>query len=334
MPLTPGQVLNNRYRIVNLLGQDGMGSVYKVWDLNLKRPRALKENFDSSADAQQQFMREAQILADLTHPNLPEVIDQFIIPGQGQYLVMQYVEGRDLQEMLDEKTSPGGLNSRLPEAEVIPWMIQICSALSYLHEQQPQIIHRDIKPGNIQITPQGKAVLVDFGITKIAGKSKNTLSGAKAATPGYSPPEQMLRQPTDARSDIYALGATLYHLLTGQALVNALQRQPYDPLVRPETVNPAISPPAAIAIWRAMHMDPAARFQSAHEFSAALATSPTPRIAKKKASIHPSIGGDFPGGLSQLLYWPGSYGWVGWFHHPVYYHPASRPVPQNYRPAK
>src|SRR5512139_2729597 len=103
MPLSPGQTLNNRYRIVKLLGQGGFGAVYRAWDTNLERPRALKENLDTSPEAQRQFKREAQILSDLAHPNLPRVIDHFVIPGQGQYLVMDFVEGENLQSMLDER---------------------------------------------------------------------------------------------------------------------------------------------------------------------------------------------------------------------------------------
>jgi len=130
-----------------------------------------------------QFTREAQILARLAHPNLPRVIDSFIIPDVGQYLVMDYVEGEDLQTML-------GRLGRLPEPQVLSWISQICDALAYLHNQSSPIIHRDIKPGNIKIRSDGRAMLVDFGIAKVYNPTIATTMGARAFTPGYSPPEQ------------------------------------------------------------------------------------------------------------------------------------------------
>jgi len=161
VPLNSGQIINNRYRIINLLGQGGFGAIYRVWDLNLNRHCALKENLDTSRDAEQQFGREASILANLIHPNLVRVTDYFFIQGQGQYLVMDFVEGEDLQEKLQKNSG------YLPVDQVISWVIQICDALIFLHSQNPPIIHRDIKPANIKITPQGRSVLVDFGIAKI-----------------------------------------------------------------------------------------------------------------------------------------------------------------------
>jgi len=210
MPLLPGQILNNRYRIVNLLGQGGFGAIYRAWDLNLNRHCALKENLDASRDAEQQFGREASILANLVHPNLVRVTDYFFIKGQGQYLVMDFVEGEDLQEKINR------VGNGLPHEQVISWMVQICDALIFLHSQKPPIIHRDIKPANIKITPQGRAVLVDFGIAKIYDPQLRTTMGARAVTPGYSPPEQYGQGHTDPSSDVYALGATLYAALTGQ----------------------------------------------------------------------------------------------------------------------
>src|SRR5512139_161471 len=133
MSLSPGQILNNRYRIVRLLGQGGFGAVYRAWDTNLESPRAIKENLDTSPEAQRQFKREAQILDKLIHPNLPRVLDHFIIPGQGQYLVMDFIDGQDLQAMLDERGS-------LPEPKFMPWIFQVCDALTYLHSQNPPVI--------------------------------------------------------------------------------------------------------------------------------------------------------------------------------------------------
>ncbi|MEW5869620.1 MAG: protein kinase [Chloroflexota bacterium] len=264
MPLSSGYILNNRYRIVKLLGQGGFGAVYRAWDTNLERPRALKENLETSPEAQRQFKREAQILTDLTHPNLPKVMDYFVLPGQGQYLVMEFVEGEDLESVLERTSGP------LPEAQVRVWAEQVCSALSYLHSRQPAIIHRDIKPANIRITPENQAMLVDFGIAKAYDPHSSTTAGARAVTPGYAPHEQYGQGRTDARTDIYALGATLYHLLTGRQPAESIQRMIHDPLPPAERLNPSLSPGMAAAIRRAMQVDPDRRFQSAAELRAAL----------------------------------------------------------------
>ena len=166
------------------------------------------------------------------------VFDYFSLPGQGQYLVMVFIEGMDLQELLDAASDP------LPETKVIPWIEQVCDALSYLHSQNPPIIHRDIKPANIKITPQGQAVLVDFGIAKVYDPKLKTTVGARAVTPGFSPPEQYGRGRTDPRTDIYALGATLYALLTKVEPPDSVDllagNEP--PPAPPISLNPRISP--------------------------------------------------------------------------------------------
>ena len=184
MPHQTGQILNNRYRIVELLSQGSFGAVYCVLDIDLETRCALKENLDTSTEAKRQFMEEAQTLVQLSHSNLPKVIDHFIIPGQGQYLVTEYVEGEDLQQMLDNRWEP------LQEDLVLPWIEQVCDALSYLHSQEPPIIHCDIKPTNIKITPEGKAMLVDFGIARIFDPGLSKADGERATTAGYSPHEQ------------------------------------------------------------------------------------------------------------------------------------------------
>ena len=265
MPLSPGQTLNNRYRIVKLLGQGGFGAVYRVWDTHLERPRALKENLDPSADAQRQFKREAHILADLVHPNLPRVMDHFIIQGRGEYLVMDFIEGEDLQQMLLKRAAP------LQEREVLAWIGQVCDALIYLHDRQTPIIHRDVKPANIKITPEGQAILVDFGIAKTYTAGQLTTRGAKAVTPGFSPIEQYGGGgQTDARSDLYALGATLYVLLTGLEPPECTQRVLRDDLLPARRINPNISPAMEALLSRALQIDPPLRFQSASDFKAAL----------------------------------------------------------------
>jgi len=267
MPLSEGQTINHdRYRIESLLGQGGMGAVYRAWDTTLDVPVAIKENLDASTVAQKQFSREANILARLSHPNLPRVTDYFFIPGQGQYLVMDFVDGEDLQSMLDRL-------GKLPEPQVLSWIAQICEALAYLHSQPNPIIHRDIKPANIRIRPDGHAMLVDFGIAKIYDPHLATTVGAKAVTPGYSPPEQYGGGSTDSRSDIYALGATLYHLLTGEAPPESVQRMVKQvPLPPPHQYNERITPEVEQAILKSVEIATDRRFQTVDEFRRALTT--------------------------------------------------------------
>ncbi len=264
MALNDGQVLGGRYQIVRLLGQGGFGAVYQAWDLNLKVPCAVKENFETNPSAMRQFEREASMLATLRHPNLPRVTDHFIFPGQGQYLVMDYIEGDDLQTILERD------GKALPESQVVSWLVEICDALSYLHTQPVPVIHRDIKPANIKITPYGRAMLVDFGIAKVFNLESRTTIGARAFTPGYSPFEQYGQAPTDARSDIYALGATAYGVLTGQAPTESIARMAGTPLPQPRQLNPAISPQTERAILKALEIMPDKRFQSDLEFKQAL----------------------------------------------------------------
>ena len=267
MPLSPGQILNQRYRIVKLLGQGGFGAVYRSWDIQMEGACAVKENLDTSPSAQRQFEREAKLLYKLRHPNLPRVFDHFVIENQGQYLVMDYIEGKDLEAMLASADGP------LPQNQVLDWIGQVSSALTYLHSQEPPIIHRDIKPANIRIMPDGQAVLVDFGIAKASDPNMQTTTGARALTPGYAPVEQYGLGKTDARSDIYALGATLYAALTGKRPVESVQRTIKDSLVPPEEFNPAVTSPLSSVIHQALAMDPEKRFQSASEFKHALETA-------------------------------------------------------------
>ncbi len=267
MPLAQGQVIHKRYRIVRLLGQGGFGAVYRAWDVTLDRPCAVKESFETTLSGQRQFLVEARILARLSHPNLPRVSDFFTLPGKGQYLVMDYIEGQDLEELC------GAAGGRLPESQVIPWIAQACDALSYLHRQKPPVIHRDLKPANLKVMPpdkdypQGRVMLVDFGVAKVYGPAKRTTKGARAVTPGYSPYEQygQSQAVTDARTDIYALGATLYTLLTGQEPPESILRMLRDSLIPPRQLNPGISTNTEAAVLKAMQNDPDARFQSADE---------------------------------------------------------------------
>lgn len=266
MTLTPGQILKERYRIVELLGEGGFGAVYRAWDMNLNGPCAVKESFDVSPAAQSQFAREASILFNMRHPNLPRVFDSFSLPGQGRYLVMDYIQGEDLDHMI-ERTGMA-----LTESQALPWIIQVCDALSYLHSQNPPVIHRDIKPANIRITPDGQAMLVDFGIAKMYNPELKTTVGARAVTPGFSPPEQYGQGATDAQSDVYALGATLYALLTGQMPPDSVDLLAGNaaPPAPARVQNPTISSGVSAAIEKAMQLSKTQRYRSAAEFKAAL----------------------------------------------------------------
>ncbi len=274
MTLATGVILHNRYRIVKLVGQGGFGAVYRGWDTALDRPVAVKENFDTGPQSQRQFEREAKLLASLRHPNLPVVTDHFILPGQGQYLVMDFVEGKSLTMLLSERGGP------LDEAEVLPWMRQICAALTHLHTHTPPIVHRDIKPDNIIITDDGRAMLVDFGISKLYDPNRGTTVGAKAVTPGYSPLEQYGRGRTDPRTDVYALGATLYTLLTWQPPPEAPDvSSGADVLTPPREINPAVSAATSDVVVAAMAASMSQRLGSAVAFAEMLPDVAPPQQA-------------------------------------------------------
>jgi serine/threonine protein kinase/Tol biopolymer transport system component len=263
MLLDTGKIINNRYRIVSLLGQGGFGAVYRAWDLNLKHPCALKENLETNLQGQKQFENEATVLANLSHPHLPRVTDHFHVPGQGQYLVMDFVEGQDL----DEKVTQDG---PVPVQQAVIWISQIADALHYLHTQPKPVIHRDIKPANIRVTSDGTAFLVDFGLVKLYQTQVYTTPGARGVTPGFSPPEQYGQGGTDARTDIYGLAATLYTLVTGKVPPESVHRYSQEKLSYAHLVNPRVPPPLGMVLDRALSLDPDHRYQSAKEFKAAM----------------------------------------------------------------
>ncbi|TAK11445.1 MAG: serine/threonine protein kinase, partial [Anaerolineae bacterium] len=217
MPLQKDSFVNNRYRILEVLGQGGMGTVFRALDENLGVEVALKENLFTTEEYSRQFRREATILASMRHPNLPRVSDHFEIDEQGQYLIMDYIEGEDLRQRMDRL----GI---LEDEEIMIMGAALCDALDYMHNRNPSILHRDIKPGNVKISPEGIVYLVDFGLAKVVSGSQATTTGARAMTPGYSSPEQYGTARTDHRSDIYSLGATLYAALTGVIPEDGLAR--------------------------------------------------------------------------------------------------------------
>ena len=302
MTLERGAVVNNRYRILEILGQGGMGAVYRAVDENLGVEVAIKENLFTTDEYARQFRREAVILANLRHPNLPRVTDHFEVPGQGQYLIMDFIEGEDLRQRMDRE-------GQLPEAEVIILGMAICEALTYLHYSDPQIVHRDIKPGNVKITPDGHVFLVDFGLAKIVKSGQATTTGARAMTPGYSPPEQYGTARTDHRSDIYSLGATLYAALCGALPEDGLARAMDQATLTPvRKHNPSVSRRLAATIEKALAVQPDDRFQTAEEFRIALLNasrstrkltgplmvSPPPEAPPADASSEPLLDGAPP----------------------------------------
>ena len=286
MTLATGQVLQNRYRIISLLGQGGMGAVYRAWDTRLNVPVALKEmtqqpglDLHILAQLRKQFQQEAAVLARLDHPHLVRVSD-FFEEESKSYLVMNLVEGESLADRIARQ-------GPLPERDVLAWADQLLDALTYCHNQG--VIHRDVKPQNVIIRPDGRAALVDFGLVKLWDPhDPHTRTAIRAmGTPEYAPPEQydVAAGHTDARSDVYSLGAMLYHALTGQAPPTATMRIVNPTALKPVRVlNPRVSPHVETALARALELQPEFRFGSAQEMAAALSggTSAPARPAPPK----------------------------------------------------
>ena len=298
------EVIKDRYRIISQLGKGGMGAVYEAHDNVFDTTIALKEILldlsKNSTPAQREmiklaFEREGKILAKVNHESFPHVRDYFQDHDR-QFLVMELVDGDDLGDFLEKKAEP------LPVADVVRWSEQLLDALDYLHNLNPPVIHRDIKPQNLKVTSRGKVKLLDFGIAKGNESQHNTTITNQtfvAATLHYSPLEQIYRvldptfreviayqfkeqageileQNADARSDIYALGATIYHLLTNTLPIDALKRSleiwanKPDPLVNAYALNPQIPPAVSNVIHQAMDIEHARRFASAKEMQTAL----------------------------------------------------------------
>jgi tRNA A-37 threonylcarbamoyl transferase component Bud32 len=259
--LPPQSLLAGRYLILKNIGQGGMAAVYQATDIRGNATVAIKEmSQDGLSPSEQQealdsFRSEANMLMQLRHPNLPRVYEVFSEQGR-QYLVMDYIEGQTLEQR--QQAAGGGA---LPQAEVLGWARQIGSVLGYLHAQKPPIIFRDLKPANIMVTPSGRIKLIDFGIARVfaPGRTQDT---QVLGTPGFAPPEQYGKAQTDARADIYALGCTLYQLLTG-----------YDPATTPFSLppmrsrNPAIPLSIQQAVERATRLDRDARYQTVEAFT-------------------------------------------------------------------
>ncbi len=265
-----GTSLKHRYTIVAVVGQGGLGTVYQVRDAQspVQVAFALKETFDLSEGARQQFESEARWLEKLNHPNIPRVREYFQWHDR-LYLVMDFISGENLElKLIRNRQRP------LPELDVLRWIQPICDALAYLHTQNPPIIHRDVKPANIIVAPNGRPALVDLGIAKELneGDTRTATFIRKAGTEGYAPPEQYAgKGTTGAHSDIYSLGATMYHLLTGQVPASAVERAALDnQLIAPRKLNPMLLPEVEAIIMRALAIRPSDRFASMREMGAAV----------------------------------------------------------------
>jgi Tol biopolymer transport system component/predicted Ser/Thr protein kinase len=287
MDLTPDTILQNRYRIMRQLGQGGMGMVYMAFDSSLEHIVAVKLNRNVSSQGTTQFIREARLLANLHHPNLPRVTDYFLI-GDSQFLVMDYIPGDDLGSLIEKQGA-------FTLEQVLHWADQLGSALAYMHAQNPPVIHRDIKPQNIKLTPDNDVVLVDFGIAKAADASQNTATGALGFTPGYAPPEQYGAGRTGPYSDQYAFAATLFTLLTGIKPVDSVQRVLGQATLTPiNQLIPDIPHNVQAAIERGMSIRPEDRFGSVQDFLYALnevtAANPTRLVSQVgPSSIDPTV---------------------------------------------
>ena len=263
--LAVNTILRERYHILDLIGRGGMGAVYLTDDVRLPGRRcAVKESClpaglspEAEKQARAQFHNEANVLARLDHSTLPKVSDFFSSQGR-DYLVMDYVPGTTLLDIVREARRK---NRFLPESQVLSWSEQLADALSYLHRQAPPVLHRDVKPENIKLTPQGDIKLVDFGLAKpLDPDDTSTFTGLRGiGSLPYTPLEQYgdAQDHTDARSDLYALGATLYHLLTGTTPPSAQEIfVNQEALVLPRQINADISPAVENAILVAMSPRP------------------------------------------------------------------------------
>jgi serine/threonine-protein kinase len=265
--LEPGTILYSRYEIVKRIGGGGMGAVYYAKDRNLgDAPRAVKEMIQTHLDESQQekavadFRRESMLLASLEHPSIPTIYDYFYDEAASRfYLVMKYISGGDCLARL--RNAPGG---RLDELTVAEWGAQAADVLEYLHNQRPPIIYRDLKPANLMIDGNsGRVMLIDFGIARwVAPQEKGVTA---VGTMGYAPPE-LFSGKAEPRTDIYGLGATMFHLLTGSdPQDNPLLIFDFSKNPTPRQINPAVSNEMEWILMRAVEYEPERRFRSAAE---------------------------------------------------------------------
>ncbi|MBK9712012.1 MAG: serine/threonine protein kinase [Kouleothrix sp.] len=269
-PRPAGLRVGGRYRLRRLIDMGGSGAVYEAQHELLGTTHALKETLAADADSVAQFLAEARLLAHLDHPTLVRVTDYFVEPSGAAFLVMDYVAGQTLQRKLEQ---PGPTYS---VSDVVGWLLQLCAGLEYLHGyrdptsgQARPIIHRDIKPLNVVLAPDGRVKLLDMGIARVAAPGAFTSRIARALTEPFAPIEQY-GAGTDTRSDLYALGVTAYVLLTRQLPPSALERVSHPQELRVRAINREVPPALAAAIEKAMQPRAEARFQTIETFRRAL----------------------------------------------------------------
>jgi serine/threonine protein kinase len=275
--LVPQSILAQRYLILKVAGRGGMSAIYLALDMHTDRRRvAIKEmsqqNLDDSErrEATARFQQEAHLLGTLQHPNLPRIYDAFDSGGRS-FLVMDYIDGKNLLQILQETARP------LPVDQVLHYADQLCNVLTYLHAHNPPIIFRDLKPTNVIATQEGQIYLIDFGIARFfkEGQPQDTIA---LGSPGYAPPEQHGSGQTSPRSDLYALGATLHCCLTNRDPYYAPERFSFMPM---RQLNPQIPEELDLLVMRLLSLDPTRRPASALEVKQALG-----QIRKQQSSAH------------------------------------------------
>jgi serine/threonine protein kinase len=276
--LAPGTVIGSQYVIGDLINNGGFGAVYRGADTSEgNRPCAIKETYNVTPVARRQALMEASVLFTVRSKHLPEVYDALEANGRF-YLVMQLIEGQNLLQILRARIPDSRVGESKPyqqlsgpcsESEVLAWLLPIMNILQELHSRNPPIIHRDIKPGNLILTPQQTTVLVDFGLTKLYDPVETTRTMIKAVSEGFSPVEQYVGK-TCPQSDIYAMAATMYLLLTNRLPPASLGRTMRDDLIAPRLLNPALSPKMERSLLKALAININERYQSMHEFAEAL----------------------------------------------------------------
>ncbi|MBX3276365.1 MAG: serine/threonine protein kinase [Acidobacteria bacterium] len=283
--LGPGTILQGRYEIVRLIGHGGMGAVYEALDRRLgDNPVALKQSFFSTELLRRAFEREAILLARLRHSNLPKVFDHFD-EAHGQFLVMEYISGPDLEHLMADRGRP------FPLETVLDWSAQILDALKYLHTRVPPVIHRDIKPANLKLTTDGQIMLIDFGLAKGQGGT-SSIVGYSAH---YAPLEQLQREGTGPESDVYSCAATMYRLLTGEPPTTSLIRVTEKAKRRPDPLRPVheVMPIVPVSIGRviehAMELDKEDRLQSAVEMLEALRSADLSIPSRVEPHLAPAV---------------------------------------------
>jgi serine/threonine protein kinase len=300
--LTPGTVIGGHYIIDTLINSGGFGAVYRGTDTcEGNRPCAIKELYNVTPAVRRQALVEASILLTIRSKHLPDVYDALESNGRF-YLIMELIEGQNLLQLLRARVPGGQVGQQIShqqsqgpcrEQEVLDWLLPVMDVLQELHSRNPPIIHRDIKPGNIILKPDQTAVLVDFGLSKLYDPTRSTQTMLKAVTEGFSPIEQYIGK-TSPQSDIYAMAATIYLLLTNRRPPAAVDRSVRDTLSPPRQLNPALSPNVERALLKALSVEADQRYHSMREFSQAL-SSPAfssygePTIANPLLSANPPL---------------------------------------------